>query len=166
MASKQRHVSSTSTGPFTCVQSQISQNPFPTSRLSLVVVNAYLVRRPPTLIPRDLLDRALQLRQIQILAAELDARVGEDGGHFGELVRVACDEVEMFGSHDRVFLFRVWYYRRRIGVDRGRGWWEGGREVRHQNAGRRNFEVGAWKNGKERVVTATASMACETHLFK
>jgi len=57
----------------------------------------YRFRSPDRLIPRDLLNGALNLDQIHGLRAQVDSRFGQDGLHFGELVLVACDEVEFFG---------------------------------------------------------------------
>jgi hypothetical protein len=57
----------------------------------------YRLRSPDRLIPRNLLNGALDLDQIHGLRAQVDGRLGQDGLHFGELVLVARDEVEFLG---------------------------------------------------------------------
>jgi hypothetical protein len=54
----------------------------------------------PTLVQRDFVRRSLDLNQVERLALQRHD-VAQDGGHFGQFVRVACDEVERLGSRAR-----------------------------------------------------------------
>lgn len=58
----------------------------------------HLSSRLPPLLPRDLLNRSLQFRQIEALALELHARGCEDSLDFFEFVCVAGYEVESLGA--------------------------------------------------------------------
>lgn len=51
------------------------------------------------LVLGNLLNRALDLEQIDRLTLQPDGRGGQDGLHFGQFVLVARDEVELFGRH-------------------------------------------------------------------
>jgi len=59
-----------------------------------------------SLVLGNLLNRALNLQQIDCLAPQSHWRRGQDGLHFGEFFRVARDEVEFFRCHG----FLTWWW--------------------------------------------------------
>jgi hypothetical protein len=90
MALKQRHVSSTRTGPLIFIQNVSILPPTTTSQCN----GTYSFSSSSRFVSGDFLDCALDLDQVDVLVPQLDYAL-EDGLDFGEFVLVACDEVEL-----------------------------------------------------------------------
>ena len=90
MALKQRHVSSTSTGPPTCTILVTDQSS------NWHIQRTYCFCCSSCLVQCDFFDCALDLDEVDILVAQLDDAF-QDSLDFGELVLVARDEVQVLG---------------------------------------------------------------------
>lgn len=55
----------------------------------------------------DLLDRTLDFWDIHFLIVNFD-HTAENSSHFGELILVSCDEVELGESHNGLIVLRKW----------------------------------------------------------
>lgn len=97
MALKERHVSSTSTGPCTCGLVSFMSNAL------LTIGWNYCFGCSATFVCGDLFNCALNLGEINGLALKIHC-ISKNSLHFGELVLVTSDEVELFRGHGAVFV--------------------------------------------------------------